>query len=104
MNELMGPLEVAHTVPAGCMSETQTEPWVGTGKIIGWAADEQVPDDVVYEVCRIIYENAEQFATYHQALAFVTQETMADWGVPEEDMHPGALQFYDEYELEIGSY
>ena len=104
MNELVGPLETVHTVPAGCMGETQTEPWVGLGKVFGWAADRQLPDNVVYEICRIIYENADQFADYNPSLAFVSHETMAKWGVPEENMHPGALQFYKDYGMELGSY
>jgi len=104
MNELLGPLEAEHVVPAGSMGATQTEPWVGIGKVMGWAADKEMPDDVVYEICRIIYENSDKFVDYSPSLAFVTNETMADWGLPEADMHPGALQFYEDKGIELGSY
>ncbi len=104
MNELLGPLQVEHVVPAGSLGETQTEPWVSLGSPMGWAADKEMPDDVVYEICRIIYENADQFVDYSPALAPISQETMANWGVPEADMHPGALQFFEDYGIELGSY
>ncbi len=104
MNEMLGPLQVEHTVPAGSLGETQTEPWGTLGAPYGWAADKEMPDDVVYEICRIIYENADQFADYSPSLAVITQETMAYWGVPEADMHPGALQFFEDNGIELGSY
>ncbi|MFC1846430.1 TAXI family TRAP transporter solute-binding subunit [Chloroflexota bacterium] len=104
MNELLGPLELEHVVPAGSMGATQAEDWTGLGKPMGWAADEQMPDDVVYEICRIIYENADKFVDYSPALAYINNETMANWDLPEADMHPGALQFYEDYGIELGSY
>jgi TRAP transporter TAXI family solute receptor len=104
MNKKLGPLETEHSVPAGSMGPTQSEPWTGLGKPFGWAADLEMPDEVVYEICRIVYENADLFQEYNPALACISQETMANWGVPEEDIHPGALKFYKEKGLEIGSY
>lgn len=104
MNELLGPLETEHVVPAGILGATQTEPWVGIGKVMGWSADKEMPDDVVHEICRIIYENSDEFVDYSPSLAFVTHETMADWGIPEADMHLGALRFYEEKGIELGSY
>jgi len=104
MNEVVGPLQVEHVVPAGIMGVTQTEPWVSLGAVHGWAADKDMPDDVVYEICRIIYENADQFADYSPSLSMISQDTMAYWNVPEADMHPGALQFYADYGVEFGSY
>jgi len=104
MNKLLGPFETEHTVPAGCMGETQTEPWVGIGKAMGWAADKSMPDDVVYEICRIIYENADLFAGYSPSLAFVNRDTMARWDTPREDIHLGALKFFTEYGIEPGRF
>ncbi len=104
MIDLLGPLQVEHTVPAGSLGETQTEPWITLGASYGWAADKEMPDDVVYEICRIIYENASKFQEYDHSLAVISQETMAYWGVPEADMHPGALQFFEDYGIELGSY
>jgi len=104
MNEVLGPLETEHIIPAGSVGDSQTEPWIGIGKVMGWAADVEMPDDVVYEICRIIYEHADEFQEYSPSLAFVSQETMPKWGVPDEDMHPGALEFYEEKGLEITSF
>jgi TRAP transporter TAXI family solute receptor len=104
MIDLLGPLNVEHTVPAGSLGETQTEPWVTLGAASGWAADKEMPDDVVYEICRIIYENADIFQEYDRSLAVISQETMAYWDVPEADMHPGALQLFEDYGVDLGSY
>lgn len=100
---IIGQLVTEHVVPAGSLGETQTEPWIAWGTASGFAADKEMPDDVVYEICRIIYENADKFQEYGQALGFISQETMADWGLPEKDIHPGALQFYKDKGMEIGS-
>jgi len=104
MNEVLGPLETEHIIPAGSMGDSQTEPWIGIGKVMGWAADIEMPDDVVYEICRIIYEHADEFQEYSPSLAFVSRETMPKWGVAEEYIHPGALEFYEEKGLEITSF
>ena len=104
MIDLLGPMQLEHVIPAGSLGETQTEPWVTTGAPYGWAADKEMPDDVVYEICRIIYENSDQFADYSPALACISQETMVCWGLPEADMHPGALKFFEDYGVELGSY
>jgi TRAP transporter TAXI family solute receptor len=103
MLEITGLLDTEHIVPAGSLGETQTEPWITLGAVTGWAADKEMPDDVVYEICRIIYENADKFQEYSPSLGFISHETMADWGLPEEDIHPGALQFYKDKGMEIGS-
>ena len=100
---IIGPVQTESIVPAGSLGETQTEPWITLGTASGFAADKEVPDDVVYEICRIIYENADKFQEYGQSLGFISQETMADWGLPEKDIHPGALQFYKDKGMEIGS-
>ena len=104
MNEVLGPMQVEHVIPAGSISASQTEPWTGLGKVYGWAADTEMPDDVVYEICRIIYENADKFQEYSSALAFVSKDTMANWGLDESYIHPGALEFYEEVGLEVGNF
>jgi TRAP transporter TAXI family solute receptor len=104
MNDLLGPLETAHTVPAGSLGETQTGPWTGLGKAMGWAADKSMPDEVVYELCRVIYENADLFAGYSPSLAFINRDTMARWDTPREDIHPGALKFFADQGMELGRF
>ena len=104
MNDLLGPFETAHTVLPGSMGETQTGPWVGIGKAMGWAADKSMPDDVVYEICRIIYKNAVLFSEYSPSLAFVNRDTMARWDTSREDIHPGAMKFFTDYGIELGRF
>lgn len=94
----------AATVPPGTFSPLQTEPYTFLTKHLAWCAHQDMPDDVVYEICRIIYENAEQFKEFIPAGAIITKETMATMGVPEEALHPGALKFYKEKGILITSF
>lgn len=58
-----------------------------------------VPDDVVYEMAKAMYENAEVMAeTFPPFRAFDPQEMRGDPGIAE--FHPGALRFFEEVGLE----
>lgn len=94
----------AATVPPGMFSPLQTEPYTFLTKHLAWCAHRDMPDDVVYEICRVIYENAEQFKEFIPAGAIITKETMATMGVTEEALHPGALKFYKEKGVPITSF
>lgn len=89
-------------LPPGVLGPTQTEPH-GIALITnGWMADEELPDDVVYEICRVIYEYYEEFWPRHATLQGLTPETMATLAPNESDYHPGAIKFYKDKGLEIG--
>ncbi|PLS18590.1 hypothetical protein CVD28_05475 [Bacillus sp. M6-12] len=53
-----------------------------------------VPDDLVYNVTKAIYENLDYLYTVHKSFEGVTKETIAEaTGAP---LHPGAEKFYKE--------
>lgn len=76
-----------------------------------WAAGEEVPDDVIYEVTRIIHENIQdgQFEPHHAHAEGLTEEHMTtsfwtDEEEREEQYHPGALEYYEDQGMELQSH
>jgi len=89
-------------LPPGALGPNQTEPH-GIARITnGWMAAEELPDDVVYEICRIIYEHYEEFWPRHASLQGLKPEVMATLAPDEDDYHPGAIKFYKDKGLKIG--
>ena len=89
--------------PAGSLGATQTEDMVYVSTPVYWSAGTEMPEDVVYEITRILYEAAQNgdFVPYHAMGKGITADflTMSFWADEQErrDMfHPGALKFYDE--------
>lgn len=54
-----------------------------------------VPDDVVYEVAKAVFENIDQFRSLHPAFANLDPEQMASAGLS-APLHPGAERYYKE--------
>jgi len=54
-----------------------------------------VPENVVYEVTRAVFENLEDFRKLHPAFANLTPEQMISKGIS-ADIHPGAMKYYKE--------
>ncbi|MBA7517272.1 hypothetical protein ES705_09325 [subsurface metagenome] len=67
-----------------------------------WWVHESMDDDVVREICAIIYEHANEFVTYHATGIGITPETVASIACPEGDFHPAAAEFYKEVGLSVG--
>jgi TRAP transporter TAXI family solute receptor len=88
-------------MPAQRVNKNQTA-YNGFSFTIGWWADKDLPDEIAYEVCRVIYENLEDFYRYHIGIKGITHETMALPAGSEKDFHPGAVKFYKEKGVKIG--
>jgi TRAP transporter TAXI family solute receptor len=91
------------TLPAGAIAPNQTEPLEICLLMNGWACAEELPDDVVYEICRLIYEHYEEFWPKHASLKGLVPEIMPNLTDIEAKYHPGAVKFYKDKGLEIGS-
>lgn len=92
----------AYAIPPGGLPK-QTEPWVVQGGPINWSCDKEMPDEVVYEIIRIMAKNTEGFERYHPLGKTITPENMAKLG-DESVVHPGALKYYKEKGIPIGSF
>ncbi len=82
------------TIPGGMYrgSDEPTETF-GVGATFVTGAD--VPEDVVYEVTKAVFENFDQFKGLHPAFADLTKEEMVGDGLS-APLHPGAERYYRE--------
>jgi len=89
-------------LPPGGLDSEQREPFPHVRITNGWFADVEMSDDVVYEVCRIIYEHYKEFWPYHVSMKGLQPEYMPKLAASEADYHSGAIKFYKEKGLKIG--
>lgn len=67
-----------------------------------WWVDKVMPDDVVTEICSILYAHAKEFVTYNASGKGITPKTLPDVAVPAKDFHPAAASFYRSKGLKVG--
>ena len=60
-----------------------------------------MPDHVVTEILRVVYENVHKFKEYTFLGAILTQETLASLSVPAGSYHPAAVKFFNEKGIKI---
>jgi TRAP transporter TAXI family solute receptor len=90
-------------LPPGAIAAAQTEPLPVGLLMNGWACAKELPDDIVYEIDSLIYEHYEDFWPKHASLKGLKPELMANLTDTESDYHPGAVKFFNDHGLEIGS-
>ncbi|MBW1802662.1 MAG: hypothetical protein JRJ85_18250 [Deltaproteobacteria bacterium] len=81
----------------------QTEPYIAQGGPITWTCDKAMPTHVVYEVTRIMAEKSGKFKDYHPLGRTISPENMAKL-TTEAVVHPGALKYYKEKGIKVGTY
>lgn len=102
---------MAIVVPAKALGPTQKEDMAVVSCPIFWAAGKEMPDNVVYEVTRILYEAAKNgdFVPFHMMGRGITPDflTTSFWETEElcrKNYHPGALKFYDSIGVRLKSF
>lgn len=102
---------LALVVPSKALGPTQNEPMAVVSTPIYWSAGKEMPNEVVYEITRILYEAARKgdFVPYHLLGKGITPDflTTSFWEtekVCRENYHPGAVKFYDEVKLRFKSF
>ncbi|MBW1799858.1 MAG: hypothetical protein JRJ85_03930, partial [Deltaproteobacteria bacterium] len=93
-----------YEIPPKMLGPTQTDKLGLLVKTSAWAVHKDMPDDVVYEFCKFLYEDIEKLTEYTPLAAALSKKTMAAMGVPESKVHPAALKFYKEKGIPIGSF
>ncbi len=98
-------------MPPGALDDMAGQPeesMVFVSNPVYWAAGEEMPEDVVYEITEILYEAADagEFEPYHAIGKGITGEFVATsfWETQEEreeHYHPGALQYYMDNDVEL---
>jgi len=85
------------TIPAGTYSTLDTD--VTTfGVRATFVTSADVPDDVVYELTRAVFQNLDTFKNLHPAFSVLTAEGMIKDGLS-APLHPGAERYYREVGL-----
>jgi TRAP transporter TAXI family solute receptor len=82
------------TIPAGTYTTT-TEDVTTFGVLATFVTSADVPDDVVYEVTRAVFENLDDFRSLHPAFANLDPAKMITNGLS-APLHPGAEKYYKE--------
>ena len=65
------------------------------GVMATFVSHEDVPEDVVYEVTRAVFENLDDFRSLHPAFANLDPKEMITNALS-APIHPGAQRYYDE--------
>jgi TRAP transporter TAXI family solute receptor len=88
------PYYAAATVPGG-MYEGSPEDTNTFGVKATFVTSADVPDDVVYQVVKAVFDNFDRFKRLHPAFENLTEEQMISDGLS-APLHPGAEQYYKE--------
>jgi uncharacterized protein len=84
----------AATIPGGMYRGTDTDTKTfGVGAT--FVSSAKVPDDVIYQVVKAVFENFEEFKKLHPAFANLKQEEMIKDGLS-APLHNGAVKYYKE--------
>ncbi len=82
------------TIPGGMYRGTDTDtPTFGVGATFVSSSD--VPEDVIYNVVKAVFENFDQFQKLHPAFANLKKEEMIKDGLS-APLHDGAVKYYKE--------
>jgi uncharacterized protein len=91
------------TVPAKAIGPKQPEAIQAFTTSLSWWADQEMSEEIVYEITKVIYEHANKFEEHAGVLGkLVSGKTMAKVGAPEDLFHPGAMRFYREKGMQVG--
>lgn len=82
------------SIPKGAYSSV-TAPVTTFGGYATIVTSAKVPDNVVYEVVRAVFENLDDFKKLHPAYSILTAEGMIKNGLS-APLHPGAVKYYKE--------
>lgn len=82
------------TIPPRTFSPTQTEPYGTLIKPLALCAHQDMPEEVVTEFLRVIYENAHRLKEATVAAEIINKDTLASLSVPESGYHPAAVKFF----------
>lgn len=88
-------------LPPKILGPLQTEPYIILLKPLGFCAHQDMPEDVVIEILRVVYENAHLLKEYTPMAGIITKESLASLGIPEGDYHPAAQKFFKEKGIKI---
>lgn len=89
-------------IPAGALDpKTQTTDIWGASFVPMFGADLRMDPDVVYEVTRVLYESAGEFASWHVQGQHLTKEFIPTYVFSPDFVHPEALRYYKDNNISV---
>lgn len=88
-------------IPPKMLGPLQTEPYGTLIKPLGFCAHMDMPDDVVAEILRVVFENAPKLKEATIAAEIITKDTLASLSMPESGYHPAAVKFFKSKGIKI---
>jgi TRAP transporter TAXI family solute receptor len=84
------------------IGKSKVPQWKGLLNSLGWLVHEDMDDEIVTEIIRVIYENADQFVNYHAVGKGITKETLGQLPVPRDSYHPAVIKFLEAKGQKVG--
>ena len=88
-------------VPAGVFSPTAPS-FVTMYYPLNLVCHQDMPENLVYEIMKVLIQHADEFKKYSPASAWLTSKNLAAMEIPVSDFHPGAVKAYRELKAKIG--
>lgn len=85
------------TIPVGAIDKLK-EPLPILTDTAAWCADPQLPEDIAYEIVKLIIKNCSKFGEYGDIGKLMSPKALP-FGWSPEKIHPGALKAYKEFNL-----
>lgn len=70
--------------------------------ILSWSVYPEIPEDVVYEIVKVLDENSSMFAGYHPLGASLKTEFSGLFPAPKQLWHPGARKYFEQKNIPYG--
>jgi TRAP transporter TAXI family solute receptor len=82
---------------AGTVGKTTFGPWSGFLVTTGWYVHKNMPEGVVTEIMRVIWEHADEFKSFHAVGATISHVNMPRLAEKESLFHPSAVKWYRDH-------
>ncbi|MGB9867869.1 MAG: TAXI family TRAP transporter solute-binding subunit [Bacillota bacterium] len=93
------PFYVQYTIPANTY-KGQTQAVKTLGVKCALICSNSLPEDVVYNLVKTMYDNLNQIKGSHKALEYLTLEKAVE-GLPPVPLHPGAVKYFREKGVKV---
>lgn len=102
MAKASGHPNTSRHVPSGLVSADQPATTAYLSSSLGFWVDNEMDEEIVYELTKTLVENVDKFKDYHNLGKLMSRESVARVPVDKELFHPGAIRYYNEAKIPIG--
>ena len=84
------------------VGKTDAPNWKGLLNCIGWLVHQDMDDEIVDEIMRILYDYSDEFKDFHAVGRGITKATLGQLPVPRESYHPAAIKLLESRGHKVG--